>query len=383
MIAWSMPQPNIDAMIKMSKRHLKDNQYHMASSLLKQTLLEVEKRAPRNTRKRIEILLLLAEANHVMGEWVDALMYLDAVVQTTSEKHLLPITVEALITSGTILSKKAKWDVAMRKFEQAQNLSESIKQPALKARALVGLGVIHWRQGESEEAIILASRAMAMGREINDQKLMGAAMALMGSARFDVGDFLESIKANESALLHFKKAEDLLEMSRVLNNLGETYKVMGDYDRAIEHFNQGLEIIEETGVKRNIGYLLMNLAECHVRLRHEAEAKEYAKRANEVIKDQEDVYLQAYLNFVWALIHAREGKADAAEREFENALSKMMALGIPFDVGVFQLEYARSSLKRHKKEKAMRHYKEAVRCFKESGSTPMAESAIMELAEIT
>jgi tetratricopeptide (TPR) repeat protein len=378
-----MAQPNINAMIKMAKRHIKDNQYKMGTSLLKQALLVSEKHSPGDLRQRMEILLVLAEINHITGEWVDALMYLDGVVQASREKHLSHLTCEALITSGTILSKKAKWGVAMSKFEQAEKMAEFSGQRALLAKALVGQGVIHWRQGDGDKAIAFANRAMSMGREMEDEGLMGAAMALIGSARFDMGYFEESVKANKAALVHFKKIDDLLEASRVLNNLGETDKVMGDYEKAIERFNEGLDIANVTGVKRNIGYLLMNLAECHIRQGNETKAREYAKKARETISEQEDVYLQAYLSFVWALIYDHGGKADAAEREFESALSKMMALGIPFDVGVFQLDYARSALKGKRKDKAVRQLKEAVRCFKESGSTTMVERARKELAELT
>ena len=381
--SWSMDKTDYRAMIDKAKGHIDKNDYERASAVLKDALLSVDRHAQGKVKPKLEIMMLLAEVNNLLGEWVDALMYLDAVVQTSSDKRFSAITGNALITSGTILSKKGNWNVAMKKFEQAEQLADSERLWNIKGKSLVCMGVIHWRQGEGDTAIQLANRAKSIGDKIEDHELMGSAFALMASVWFDKAEFEEAVKANENALLHFREANDLFETSRVLNNLGETFKLMGNYEKAIDQFNEGLDVIESTGVKRNIGYLQMNLAECHIRQGQVKKAKLYARRALDIIKDQEDVYLQAYLNLVWALIHDHGGKASSADNEFESALSKMMGLGIPFDTAIFRLDYARSSLRRGKTKKATRLLREAVRCFNEAGSKIFAEQAREELEAIS
>jgi tetratricopeptide (TPR) repeat protein len=377
-----MANTGVQALIAKAKAHINKNEYERASAILKDALLSVDKQAPGNLKPRLEIMMLLADVNNLLGEWVDALFYLDAVVHSSTDVRFSAIAAEALISSGTILSKKGNWDVAMRKFKQAEMLADSERLWNIKGRALVSMGIIHWRQGDGEESIQLAGRAWGIGQEIEDHGLMGSSFALMASVKFDQADFGGAVEANEKALDHFRKTNELLETSRVLNNLGETYKLMGEYEKAIEQFDEGLKAIEKMGVKRNIGYLLMNLAECHVRQGKIKKAKLYAKQTSDTIKDQEDVYLQAYLSLVWALIYDQGGKAGSADTEFESALSKMMGLGIPFDTALFQLDYARSSLRRGKTDKAKRLFNEAIRCFTEAGSTVFSEQARKELVAI-
>ncbi|KYK31152.1 MAG: hypothetical protein AYK23_00765 [Candidatus Proteinoplasmatales archaeon SG8-5] len=377
-----MDKSDVHASIARAKKHMDNHDYDKAAQILKDALLLAERSAPGDIKSRLDIMMLLAEVNNILGEWVDALMYFDAVVQTSTDIRFAAIASEALISSGSILSKKGDWDTAMRKFHQAEMLADSERLWGIKGKTLLNMGVVQWRRGDEEEAINLAVRARGIGKEIGDPKLIGSAMALISSVRFDQADYPGAVETNKEALVHFRETSDVLEMSRVLNNLGETYKLMEKYDLAIDQFEEGLNLIKNSGAKRNIGYLLMNMAECHARKGDDKTAKLYANRTEEMVKDQEDAYLQAYLHLVWALIHDLNGKGSSADDEFESAVSMMIGLGIPLDTALFKLDYARSLLKRGKAEKARELFGEAVSLFKEIGSTTRAEQARSELEAV-
>jgi tetratricopeptide (TPR) repeat protein len=356
--------------------------YERAQLLLKGALSQVEKTTPGDLKQRLDIMMKLADINHITGQWVDALMYLDTVIQTASEKHLAGLMGQALITSGTILSKKGKWDLAKRKFEQAISSVELRSNHPLMAKALVGKGTIFWRKGMGDEAIRAAREAYAIGVNIEDEPIMGSAQALIASAAFDMGNYALSLDSNDKALLHYRKARDANEISRILNNTGETHKVMGSYAKAIEYFNEGLKTTSGKGVRRNMGYLLANLAECHIRERRNLEARTFATMAEDNISGIEDEYLRAMLKFVWALIHEFEEDYARASENYMSALLKMFTLGIPFDTGIMQLTYSDCLLKQGKKEDAIKHLKDAATSFKRAGSAPMVQRAEAQLLKI-
>ncbi|MBA3045095.1 MAG: tetratricopeptide repeat protein [Candidatus Thermoplasmatota archaeon] len=373
---------DIMALLALTDLSIAKGDYERASLSLKSALIQVEKSTPGDLKQRLDIMMKLAEINHITGQWVDALMFLDNVIRTASEKNMVGVMGEALLTSGTILSKKGKWDVALRKFEQMITLLGARGNHPLMARAFVGKGIIFWRKGKCDEAILLAKKALLIAEDAENDDIMGSAQSLIASAAFDMGNYPLSIASNEKALHHYTRAKNINEVTRILNNTGETYKVMGDYSRAIKFFEEGLKMTSGKGVRRNLGYLFTNLAECHIREGRNTEARYFAILAEENVVNIQDEYLHAMLEFTRALIHENEGEFGKASEFYMSALLKMMSLGIPFDTGVMQLTYSQCLIKQGKKEEAKKHLVDAASSFKRAGSKPMIERAENLLAKV-
>lgn len=376
-------ETDIMALLALADLSIAKGDYERSLLLFKSALNQAEKTNHGDLKQRLDIMMKLAEVNHITGEWVDALMYLDNVFQSASEKNYVGMMGEALINSGTILSKKGKWDIAQRKFEQVISLIGSRGQQPLVARAYIGIGVISWRKGQPDEAIQLAKKALAMAEKIESDELIGSAQALLASVAFDVGDYSLSLTNNDKALHHYRKTGNILEVARILNNTGETHKALGDYPKAIDFFNEGVKITSGKGVRRSMGYLLTNIAECYIRQEKNIEARFFATKAGDTIEGIQDEYLQAMVKFVWALIHEYEHELGKASENYMSALLKMFSLGIPFDSGMIQLAYSGCLLKQNKKDEAVIHLNDAVASFKKAGSRSMTERAENELEKIT
>ena len=365
---------DISAIVVMADLSISKGDYERSISLLRDALDYAEKAHPWDPKQRLEIMMKLAEVNHIIGNWVDALMYIDNVLQTASEKNLSSIMAEALLASGTILSKKGKWEIAERKFDQAISLAGSGNNHSLVAKALVQKGVILWRKGLGGEAITIARKAASTPGTGDDDELLGSAFALIGSAAFDMGDYPLSLESNGKALAHYRKANKPIEIARVLNNTGETHKLMGDYDKALEFFNMGMKFFGAPS-PRGAGYLLTNIAECYARKGKGVDAREYASMAEAKIADVQYDYLPAILSFVWAMISEIEREPGKAEGHYKSALLKMQSLGIPFDTGMIQMAYAEFLSSQDKKEGAIENMAGAAAAFRKAGSLPFAERA--------
>ncbi|MDD4307539.1 MAG: tetratricopeptide repeat protein [Thermoplasmata archaeon] len=373
---------DIMSLLALADLTIAKGDYERSLSLLRDALGLAEKTAPGDLKLRLDIMMKLADVNHITGQWVDALMYLDNVLHTASEKNLVGIMGEALITSGTILSKKGKWDIAQRKFDQAiAHLGTRYRHPMM-ARAMIGTGIIFWRRGMGDEAIRNARKAFAIGDETENDEIMGAAQALVANAAFDMGNFQLSLDSNDKALNHYRRARNILEVTRVLNNTGETYKIMENYSKAIEYFNEGLKLTSGKGVRRNMGYLLTNLAECHIREGRRLEARTFATMAEDNIAGIQDEYLHSMLKFVWGLIYEFENDLGKASENFMSAILKMLSLGIPFDTGVMELAYSECLMKQGKTEEARMHLTDAIGAFRKADSKIMIERAEKKLAKI-
>ncbi len=375
-------KPDVMGLLALADLAIARGDYERSLIILKDALNISEKTAPSDLKQRLDILMKMAEVNHITGQWVDALMHLDNILRTASEKNLVGVMGEALITSGTILSKKGKWDIAKKKFDQAiEHLGQRYQHP-LMARALIGNGIIFWRKGMGDEAIQLAKKAFAIAEEAENDDIMGSAQSLIASAAFDMGNFALSLTSNEKALQCYRKSGNIIEATRVLNNTGETHKVMENYSKAIDCFNEGLRLTTGKGVRRNMSYLLTNLAECHVREGRGLEAKTFATMAETNASGIQDEYLQAMLKYTWGLTYENDGDFGKANENYMAALLKMFSLGIPFDTGLMELAYGQCLLKQGKKDEAIIHLKDAVNSFKTAGSKPMEQRAEAILGKI-
>lgn len=374
---------DVMSLLALADLSIANGDYDRSVLILKGALAQADKTAPNDVKLRLDILMKLADVNHITGQWVDALMYLDTVLQTASEKNLTGVMGEALIASGTILSKKGKWDIANRKFEQAMSMLGHRSQHPLMAKAAIGKGTILWRRGMGDDAILAARKAYAIAEGLEDDDIMGAAQALIASATFDSGSYEQSLAASEKAIGHFKRSGNHIELSRVLNNMGETHKVMGRYEKAIEAFNEGLKHTTGKGVRRNMGYLLTNLAECHIRGGRNLEARTFVTMAEDNIAGIQDEYLHAMHRFVWGLIFEHEKDLGKASENYMAALLKMMSLGIPFDIGLIEVAYSQCLRKQGKNDDAARHLRDAAASFRKTGAKAMAEKAEALLAGLS
>ncbi|MBI5001611.1 MAG: tetratricopeptide repeat protein [Euryarchaeota archaeon] len=347
--------------------------YETAISFCKEALamVDTDMSGSAAMRLRADILLLLSEINDVTGLWVDSLLYLDGVTQISTALSDTKMRVESLIRAGNIISKKGRWDDALKKFEKAEEAATKNGIHKLLGRALIGKGTILWRMGRYAEAVREADRTSKISGNIHDLQLVGTAHALTASVRFDQGNYAASIEANRKALECFEGVEDVYQIARVLNNIGETYKVIGDYPQAIENLERCLKVAEESGNRRNMGYALMNIAECKVRGGDPAAAKNAAARAESALAGMEDRYAHANLATVWALIHVAKKEAKESFAYFDRALAQMKELKIPYDTGVVQLEYGLAALHFKDRERAKEMLSDAIDSFQDAGNKAM------------
>lgn len=124
-----------------------------------------------------------------------------------------------------------------------------MKDPAMIARALVGLGNAHWARRELDEALACAERALVLREHAVKPKNdfdIAACLGNMGNILHDQGDI-------PRALTCAKRAVEILNacahgdprLAAALNNLGVMYQGLGDYDKARENFECALNALPD------------------------------------------------------------------------------------------------------------------------------------------
>lgn len=333
-------------------------------------------------KTRAAALMLMSEAEDVKGSWVNAILYLDGVVQISVSIRDFKMEVEALLRAGNALTKKGKWDDALKKFDRATEVCTRHGNKRMLGRSLVGKGKALWRLGKAMEALQHAKKAQEMGAAVKDEETIAGALTIVSNVKFDQGEYKASIEADKEALKSFEAMNNPFEIARVLNNIGETYKMMGEWPSAIDYFRRSNDVARESGNLRTMGYALANLAECKVRNGDPEGAVESAKAAETAIAGTEDNYAASNVNMIYGMIYAAQGRRDEAEVRFKTAVDEMREMKIPYDTGINQLEYARALAKFKKRDEARAMLREAIASFEEAGAKGMKEKAQKELAAL-
>ena len=83
----------------------------------------------------------------------------------------------------------------------------------------------------------------------------------------------------------FKSVDDKRSEAEVLGNLGNVHKSLGDYEGAIEHYQNALNITRDIGIKKSEGVNLGNLGDLLMLVQRWEEAERHLKSAVDIQDD--------------------------------------------------------------------------------------------------
>jgi tetratricopeptide (TPR) repeat protein len=141
------------------------------------------------------------------------------------------------------------------------------------------LGVAYEDMYQHDRAVEHFNASLAVSRKRENRKGMGMALARMCWIYWHTGRPDSALAYGEDATLHLRKVGFTAELLGVLEGMGRAYTDLGDYDRALESFEEGLAISNETGhsvstvrFHQSMGRMLAERGELTTALEHLEEA---------------------------------------------------------------------------------------------------------------
>lgn len=184
---------------------------------------------------------------------------LDTVQQaeTTDENrhHQLKLT----LLSGDVLQGISQYQQAQGKYEQAQQLAESLNHAELLIDSLLGLSQCMWRQGSYEQAREISKRGLALAEKHHYAKGKRKLITNLGTVSFIMGDLEPSEQYLEQALRLAQQQNDQATIAQTLANLSVMYTAKKDYATAEMVLLQGLKLARAIGDQWLTARFLNNL----------------------------------------------------------------------------------------------------------------------------
>lgn len=369
---------SIDDLIGQAEAAFENAEYDEVKQLCLGGIKQLEKSKDNDSVKAtIKFLNILSNSDSAQGRLFDSMIRLNRIITLAEELRDPYLKAEAIIKIGDKLAKSGKWEEGRAKFEEAMQIVEKFENPSLLGLTLIGLGEISFRVGKNMDAIATGQKAVEIGEKIDNQHMIGRATNIIANGWYGMGKYDKSLEANSKTIEAYRKNDEHSNLAMALNNRGEIYKTMGDYDKALENYKKGLDALGKKVATRELSYFYPNIAECHIRLNQGPEAKEIIEKAETVMKGSEDKYAVACLWMVKGMMENLDGNEDESLNWLHKSEKRMASLNAQFDTGMIALEHAMALIKYGHEYDGKMKLESALVYFEEANSKHMMEKTKM------
>jgi tetratricopeptide (TPR) repeat protein len=183
-------------------------------------------------------------------------------------RRLLPLLpederTEILLKLGEVLELVGEWDEASQLFKQAVTLAEAQGDQPTQARSQSALGILLRKEGDYAVAETWLMGARAHYEELADLAGAGRVLAEMGEVYRLRGDYAKAEEAFRESLLLTNTVLDkrarLPARASVLKSAGTLANEQRDQERARRLYEESLAILRDLDDKPGIAFLLNNL----------------------------------------------------------------------------------------------------------------------------
>lgn len=240
------------------------------------------------------------------------------------------------LAAGRAHERSGRMDDAVRCYEQAIEAAGSSGERPTEATALRVLGVVRHRQGRAEEAQALCRRSHDQALEVGDLLLAGEALNALAGFAFERGEIAAARETYLTALSLGGASETL--RGRIELNLGILANIQGRPRDALDHNHRALAAFERAGDERgaalcfhNLGMVVADGSDWEAAVAHFRQSLEIALKIG-------DVHLEGLCRLNRAgILASRQRYADATQ-DAEQALLIFERLGARMDKsGVYKV----------------------------------------------
>ena len=218
----------------------------------------------------------------------------------------------ALLHLGTVHWRRGDTDRAVDHYERAMSSLRDGGDRHGCARVLGNLGIVRWQQGRFDEATEHYRRAGELHREVGDQVSEARMLSNLGLLRVHLGHHDEAAELQHRALAVYRRTGDRYGEIGALNALANIAELRDDLGSAVEHYGRALAIARETGNAGDAATVLANLGGVYRQQGRYDAALEHLCRALPMIRDAGVPTAEAWTLDEIGLVHQRIGDNDQA-----------------------------------------------------------------------
>lgn len=263
-----------------------------------------------------------------------------------------------------------------------ERASERMADSDMQLQVLNLLGTAYRYQSRYEEALRTYNNALTLVDSLDQPDRFAAINANKAVVYENLGNFSEAIALYHKGIEFAEAAGDTMFLATALNNLGEAYNDRSDFEEAKRYLEESLDISQAAGLKNTMLRIYTNLGNTERSLGNYEEARELYQQGlslhSEVRPDTPP--LQLIHNMGRLLLEMDE--LDDAEEAFRESMDYSEKMGIPDGLFHNLMGLASIAEKKGNAEEASDYLQQAFSTGEEIGSAPFRADAAEELYEL-
>ena len=237
------------------------------------------------------------------------------------------VRAKALNGAGVLAESQGDCDAAAAFHEESLAISRGLGDARGVAWSLNNLGVVAIDQGDLERAEALLGESLAVAEAEGDRSGIAAALTDLGQIAHYRGELDRAVEVLNRALSVIRQLGNVSQLARVSNNLGSVEIERADYDSAQPLLAESLRLHQIVGDKLGIASTLNNLGEVARGLGEEDSAEAlYAESHARAVESGHRLYAAIALENL-AGVARRRGDARAADERYRAALALHHSVG--------------------------------------------------------
>jgi two-component system NtrC family response regulator len=277
------------------------------------------KKHPKHQYKALSSTEELGDMHLATENYSVALEYYE---QTLQKIHLTPVHGTELVRVYRKISdcyrKKGLLREAMTFLKSAESHCEEDDEIG-KGTLACRRGIILYDEGNIEKALREACNAYRILRTSDEHREVAHAQLLIANCYARLGRNNEAEQYFLDALSSYRRIDDSVGESYVLNNLGLFHKNACRWGRALHFLNRALEICNEVGLTQHRVRVTLNLGIVHLKRRDFAGAESSFTSARTMAKQIGDDLKYTRATMMLGVTETRTGSPAAAEKHLFEA----------------------------------------------------------------
>lgn len=253
--------------------------------------LTLSQNGPQNAAFAAQFGVALRRFWSIRGWLREGQGYFDRVIARENEIADPALRAKLLIDAGLLGWSGPRAKQAIAYFERCVALCREFQFDGAKeaeAKALNGLGMVAYGQGDLDKADSYYEQSLALRRTLGDTQGLAGLLTNMGIQSLERGDYEQAMNRFQEALPLREAKGDKEMVANLWNCVGAAAEGAGDLTKAQTAFSTSREAFERLGADVQAAMASLNLASVAIAAEQWSEAKLRYEEALAVLKPQQD-----------------------------------------------------------------------------------------------
>jgi tetratricopeptide (TPR) repeat protein len=267
-----------------------------------------------------ELHIQLGILFQLRGKYEVARSHLEASVKGFADLGNSYGQVQAFNRLALVAQRQRQFDEAVDFVQRALQLSAD---DAEQAFSYFVLGMVTLERRDWSEAVEMFQRASGFWEQMNDQRMVGRTLTLLGSALHRMERHSEAIKVYEQAISLLEQVNDPVHKAMAQMNLGNVYESLSRFEEALESQLRAEEVFRKVQDQLHLAHVTHNIGMVYRRLKQWQEAESAFRTSMRLYEQLNNVERLVNTMDGIGLIYLEQGHLMEAKATFEEALKQL------------------------------------------------------------